>query len=233
MKLLTLTLTLSILFIAISCGPSDQKEKADTSNSEWITLFDGKTLEGWEQKNGTATYEVVDGTVVGTTSDGSPNSFLCTKKEYADFELTLEVKVDTELNSGIQIRSSTKEPDPENENYKAVGRVFGPQVEIAEGDSTGGVSGYIWREATGDGWMGEGEPKRHPHFNGGEWNSYRIVAKGPQITTWINGNMVEDVTDPETHEKFPSGFISLQVHSIRKGTGPYQVAWRNIKIREL
>ena len=53
----------------------------------WVKLFDGKTLEGWTQKNGTATYRVKDGTIVGKTSEGSPNSFLCSNKEYGDFEL--------------------------------------------------------------------------------------------------------------------------------------------------
>ena len=42
----------------------------------WVSLFDGKTLEGWTQKNGTAKYEVVGNTIKGTTNEGSPNSFL-------------------------------------------------------------------------------------------------------------------------------------------------------------
>ena len=56
----------------------------------WVQLFNGKDLEGWEQRNGTATYKVEDGCVLGTTSEGSPNSFLCTKKDYGDFELVYE-----------------------------------------------------------------------------------------------------------------------------------------------
>src|SRR5690606_33272206 len=90
----------------------------------WKKLFDGKTLDGWTQRNGTATYRVEDGAVVGKTSEGSPNSFLCTNKEYGDFELKFEVKVDDALNSGVQIRSKSI---PERDN----GRVHGPQVEIS------------------------------------------------------------------------------------------------------
>ena len=78
---------------------------------EWVSMFNGKTLAGWTQKNGTATYVVKDGTILGTTSDGSPNSFLCSVKEYGDFELEFEVKVDSQLNSGVQIRSQTKDED--------------------------------------------------------------------------------------------------------------------------
>src|SRR4051794_11279122 len=70
-----------------------------------VPIFNGTNLDGWEQCNGKAKYEVKDRTIVGTTVDGSPNSYLCTKKLYGDFILELEVKVDPELNSGIQIRS--------------------------------------------------------------------------------------------------------------------------------
>jgi hypothetical protein len=71
----------------------------------WTNLFDGKTLNGWTQQNGTATYEVVDGTIVGTTVKGSPNSFLCSDRFYGDFELEFDVKLfDDELNSGVLAR---------------------------------------------------------------------------------------------------------------------------------
>ena len=75
----------------------------------WVALFDGRTLDGWVQRNGTATYRVTDGAIVGRTSEGSPNSFLATEQAYGDFELEFEVKVDDALNSGVQIRSRTRE----------------------------------------------------------------------------------------------------------------------------
>ena len=72
----------------------------------WTDLFNGRDLTGFSQKNGTATFEAKDGTIVGTTAKGSPNSFLCTDKLYGDFELTFEVKVHNSLNSGVMIRSA-------------------------------------------------------------------------------------------------------------------------------
>ena len=51
------------------------------ADDEGVSLFDGKSLKGWTQKNGTAKYRVEDGTIVGTTNEGSPNSFLCTDKD--------------------------------------------------------------------------------------------------------------------------------------------------------
>ena len=67
----------------------------------------------------------------------------------------------------------------------------------------------------------------------GEWNSFRILAQGPRIQTWINGQPIEDIADEEIYQTHPSGFIGLQVHGIREGTGPYEVAWRNIRIKRL
>ncbi len=197
------------------------------AEENWIDLFDGKTLTGWVQKNGYATYTVEEGTIVGRTADGSPNSFLCTEKDYGNFELVFEVKVDNELNSGVQIRSQTTD----GSNH---GRVNGPQVEIEAGGENGAEAGYIYGEATGRGWLTPAERLQpHKHFRDGEWNRFRILADGPHIQTWINDVAIEDLTDEAIFETHPRGFIGLQVHGIRKGTGPYQVAWRNIRLRRL
>lgn len=199
------------------------------ADPDWKPLFDGKTLEGWIQKNGTGTYRVVDGAILGETAKGSPNSFLCTVEDYGDFELEFEVKlIDSELNSGVQIRSQTKPAKGEQE----FGRVNGPQVEIEASGSKGAESGYIYGEACG-GWMTPGD-RRKPHkaFKDGEWNTFRIVARGPRIQTWINGEPIEDLTDKKKFESHPKGFIGLQVHSVGN-KGPFQVAWRNIRIKEL
>ena len=191
----------------------------------WVKLFNGTNLDGWTQRNGTAAYKIDGDTIVGTTTEGSPNSFLCTDKEYGDFELTFEVKVDNALNSGVQIRSKT--------HGGPTGRVNGPQVEIEASGEKGSEAGYIYGEAI-NGWM---TPKEklvpHKHFKDGEWNAYRIVAQGPRIQVWINGEMVSDLTDEEKFKSHPKGFIGLQVHSIGKGQGPFQVAWRNVKLKEL
>jgi hypothetical protein len=196
---------------------------------EWTALFDGKTMDGWVQKNGTATYRVEDGAIIGTTTPGSPNSFLCSKDSYGDFELTFEVKLfNPELNSGVQIRSQTAPP----ENDEAFGRVNGPQVEIEASGENGAEAGYVYGEASG-GWM-TSEAKLVPTkvFVDGDWNRYRIVAQGARIQTWINGKPMEDLVDEEKLSSHPSGFIGLQVHGVGD-RGPFQVAWRDIRIREL
>jgi hypothetical protein len=107
-------------------------------NSEWTDLFNGKNLKGWNVINGTAEYEVVDGTIVGTSKTGTPNTFLVTKKNYSDFILEYDMKMERDLNSGVQIRSNSR---PEYMN----GRVHGYQVEAD--DSPRRWTGGIYDEA--------------------------------------------------------------------------------------
>jgi type 1 glutamine amidotransferase len=202
--------------VAADAMPNPQSEG-------WMPLFNGQDLGGWSQKNGTASYAVEEGTIVGRTAVGSPNSFLCSDSQYRNFELTFEVKVDDGLNSGVQIRSQSK-PD-----YKS-GRVHGPQVEIealnAEGKSD---AGYLYSEGTGRGWLSTERPIQDA-FRNGEWNRYLVRAVGPRIQTWLNGRKIEDLSDDQSHQV---GFIGLQVHSIGKDQGPFEVRWREIKIRPL
>jgi len=190
----------------------------------WIKLFNGTNLDGWVQRNGTATYRVEDGMVVGKTSEGSPNSFMCTEKNYGDFELKFQVKVADQLNSGVQIRSQS------TADFNK-GRVHGPQVEIA----TNGTAGFIYGEGLKTGWISSdadrADPKKQAAFKKGEWNQYHVKAVGKSIKTWVNGVPVADLIDDKTG--FSTGFIGLQVHGIAKGTGPYEVRWKDISLKDL
>lgn len=196
----------------------DFSQQPDIQGEGWTTIFNGKDLSGWTQKNGKATYSVEDGAVVGRTAKNSPNSFLCSERDYSDFELTFEVKVDEGLNSGVQIRSRSL-PDKDN------GRVHGPQVEIETGPAE---AGYVYGEATGRGWLSPHQPPTDAMKNDG-WNRFVIRAVGPRIQTWINGQQIEDLTDPESYQ---SGFIGLQVHGVGD-RGPFEVRWRDLRIREV
>ena len=224
----TFLTTLTLVSFAIVSVPSA------TAADEWIPLFDGKTLDGWSIKSGFATYKVEDGGVIaGKTAEGSPNSFLTSDKQFGDFELTFEVKVDDGLNSGVQIRSLLKNVDAPNSHG---GRLYGPQIEIEAGP---GQAGFIYGEATGKGWLSP-EPdsedetvNQHDHFKNGQWNKYRVVAKGANIKVWINGEMIADLTDEAIYKDHPKGMIGLQVHGIGKQAGPFEVRWRNLMIKPL
>jgi len=188
-------------------------------STPWVALFDGETLNGWSQKGGNAHYAVVDGTIVGTTVHNTPNSFMTTDKMYGDFIMELEYKVDSTMNSGVQIRSNSI---PSYRN----GRVHGYQIEIDPSERA--WSAGIYDEGR-RGWLNtlEDNPKAQQAFKQNDWNHYRIEAIGDTLKTWINGvpaaYLIDELTD--------SGFIALQVHSIGKdkqeGT---PITWRNINI---
>lgn len=214
--------TISYLHVAflLLCSTATSSHAQD----DWVPLFDGKSLEGWTQRNGTATYRVEDGMIVGRTTPGSPNSFLCTDRSYGDFELRFEVRVDPQLNSGVQIRSRTKNGLPD-------GRVNGPQVEIEASGRNGAEAGYLYGEAAG-GWMTPRDQLvPHKHFKDSEWNAYRVIADGARIKVWINDVLISDLVDVTKYETHPHGFIGLQVHGVGN-RGPFEVAWRNLFIRE-
>lgn len=229
----------SILCLIVALAGSNLRAEDD-----WVSLFDGESLDGWAIVGlGKATYEVKDNSIYGKTVEGSGNTFLGSAKEYGDFELEFEVKVHDKLNSGVQIRSREKTKEDLAEEEKRTGkaargrnglkRFHGPQVEI---ESSPGQSGYIYGEATGRGWLSP-EPQdashSHNYMKNGEWNKFRVVAKGPRIQTWINGQHVADLTHEEVYKTHPRGKIGLQVHGIKAGTGPYDVAWRSIRIKSL
>lgn len=203
-----------LLLAGMTSCQSKQVDKEPTTD-----LFNGKNMDGWVQKNGTARFRVEDGMIIGSTVMGSPNSFLCTEKEYGDFILELEVWVDPELNSGIQIRSHSLE------EFKN-GLVHGYQVEIDPSDRA--WSGGIYDEGR-RGWLDdlEGDEPARKAFNPGGWNHYRIEAIGPKIRTWVNGIATADLVDTVD----ASGFIGLQVHSHAKEG--LEVKWRNLKIKDL
>ena len=185
----------------------------------WEDLFDGKTLNGWVQRNGKARYTVEGGAIVGTTVTGTPNSFLCTEKMYSDFILELEFLVADRMNSGIQIRSNSYR---DYNNY----RVHGYQVEIDPSDRA--WSGGIYDEGR-RGWLFDlkEKPEAQKAFRRGQWNHYRVEAIGDRIRTWVNGVPAADLTDGMTR----TGFIALQVHSSQ--TAGQQIRWRNIRIMDL
>ena len=187
----------------------------------WVSLFNGKDLEGWEQKNGSAKYTAEDGCIVGKSVPKSANSFLCTQKDYANFELEFEVKVDAALNSGVQIRSQSLP------TYQS-GRVHGYQVEIA----VEGFSGGIYDEARRGKFLNDPDKPTaeiQQLVKDNQWAKYRVRCQGDHIQTWINGVKVTDLHDSMTK----SGFIGLQVHSVGDRQDPLFVRWRNLRLREL
>lgn len=206
-----------------------------SAQDNWVSLFDGKTLDGWEQHSGKAEYRVEEGAVVGKTVAGTGNSFLCTTKKYSDFILEVEFKVDPSMNSGIQFRSNyyTEETEVEIAGKKKkfpADRVHGYQFEIDP--SARAYTGGVYDEGR-SGWLFDlkNNEAARKAFKQGEWNQARIECRGNSIKTFINGVAAADFTNDLTKE----GVIALQVHGIGKKTEAVgkEVRWRNIRIQEL
>lgn len=231
---------------AVLIGAAGLGAAAWAADDDGMTaLFDGKSTEGWIQRGGKAQYSVADGCLVGKTVAKEANSFLCPPKEYGDFVLEYEYKVDPKLNSGVQIRSECfdqeKTVDFNGKKIKvAAGRVHGYQIEI---DNEPGRARFwsagLYEEGC-RGWI-------FPGFAGGDakafsaqgakltkvedWNKVRVECKGDSIKTWLNGELRVDAKDSRTAK----GFIGFQVHGIggdAKRVG-IEVRWRNIRIKEL
>ena len=188
---------------------------------EWVDLFNGKNLKGWEKLDGKAEYRVENGEVIGTSKTGTPNTFMATKKLYGDFILEYEMKMDLGLNSGVQFRSVATQPDGSE-------RVNGYQVECDD-DKSRPWAGGIYEEAS-RGWLYPmaynmdvvGANKR------GEWNKIRVEAVGSTIRTYINNINFANLVDDKRKE----GFIALQVHGIgnNEALNGKEIRWKNIRI---
>jgi hypothetical protein len=202
-----------------------------------IQLFNGKDLTGWTKRGGAATYAAEDGCIVGRSAPKTTNTFLCTDKDYGDFVLELDFKIDdTDFNSGVQLRSHSR---PEG----AQQRVYGYQVEIDPKPRawTGGIYFEGGSQDTDGKWVRKGgwlndlenNEAARKAFHLGQWNHFRIVAKGPHIQTWLNGVPAADYTDSDKKAFTPTGFIALQVHAVGESRDSKEVRWKNIKLTEL
>lgn len=205
-------------------------------------MFPKDTFDGWVQRGGTAKYEIKDGEVIGTSVANTENSFMCTEKNYANFILEMDLKIDDTLNSGIQIRS---ESFPERKAWEwtnAAGetkrgninanRVHGYQIEIDPSDRA--WSGGIYDEARRAWLVDLSKPEQKAAgqaFKKGDWNHYRIEAIGPNFKVSVNGVQTAELKDEMTR----TGFIALQVHSVGNDAAKIgkQVRWKNIMITEL
>jgi hypothetical protein len=202
----------SILMVLFFCGfsvlPAAQKP---------IQLFDGKTFKGWE--GNLKIFRIEQGAIVGGTLKEkiARNEFLCTKKTYKNFILTLEVKLlgGPKANAGIQIR--TKRIPNHHE-------VIGYQADMGKG-----WWGSLYDESRRRKVLSAADPTGIDKIlKPDEWNRYEIRCEGKRIRLFINGTQTIDYTEPNS--KIPlEGVIAVQIHG-----GPPSEAWyRNIRLTPL
>jgi hypothetical protein len=175
------------------------------------SLFNGKDLTGWT-KHGTEKWYVQGGELICESGPDKQYGYLSTDKVYKDFELTLQFKQEADGNSGVFIRSSIDST-----------KISGWQVEVAPlGKHTGGIY-----ESYGRGWLIQPQAEDEKWLKPGEWNSMRIVVKGDEVTSYLNGHKMVYLKDEKIGAG--NGFIALQIHD----GGGIKVRWKDIQLRQL
>ena len=176
-----------------------------------VSLFNGKNLDGWTN-NGTEKWYVEKGELICESGPDKQYGYLSTNKTYKNFELTLQFKQEANGNSGVFIRSSIDGT-----------KISGWQVEVAPaGMHTGGIY-----ESYGRGWLIQPKPADEQWLKMGEWNTMKILVKGDEITSTLNGHQMVTLKDEKIGKG--EGFIALQIHD----GGDIKVRWKKIRIKVL
>ena len=209
-----------VLFLLISCKqeenktqtpPFEEQSKTDLKDPKTQSLFNGKDLDGWTIY-GTEKWYVENGILICESGPDKEYGYLGTNKKFKDFDLFVEFKQEADGNSGIFFRSSIEGT-----------KISGWQAEVAPpGSNSGGIY-----ESYGRGWLIKPDPEKDKALKMGEWNKMRIKAVGDNVTTWLNGQEMINITDEKIGAAV--GQIALQIHD----GGGIKVKWKNIDIKEL
>lgn len=171
-------------------------------------MFNGRDLTGWKVPEPNPFWRVVDGVLVGQSDPARQGNVLWTQREYRDFELEFEARWDGEIDSGVMLRK--------------------PELQLQIG-----VSRTLKKDMTGSLYTGGRE--RYPEagqareidkiLKPGEWNRFRLRARGDTFTVWVNDQKVVEYTDARFGDPAPLG---LQIHA---GVD-MRIEFRNLRLRE-
>jgi len=210
------------LLLAVSAKAQGQKNPKDSTSTKAQSLFDGKTLKGWEARLGERhLWRVSGGAISGGSLDKKVprNSFLATKRSFHNFELRLKIRVSGKegfINSGIQIRSLRVPGSHEMTGYQV--------------DAGDGWWGKLYDESRRNRVIGQATDLAAVNraIKSDGWNEYRIRAEGARIRSWINGVPALDYTEKDVHIAL-DGHIGVQVH----GGGKALIQIKDVTIEEL
>jgi hypothetical protein len=208
-------LLLSVLTVAAVTTHSLADDPTKTDKDGYRSLFDGKSLDGWE---GNLEYwKTRDGTIVGDSPGIKHNEFLCTKESFGDFELRVTFRIigEESKNSGIQFRSKRVPNNTE---------VSGYQADIGQG-----YWGCLYDESRRNKVLVQAPADELAKVvKKDDWNTYVIRCDGPRITLTLNGLKTVDYTESDDSIA-RSGIIGLQIH----GGKALQAQFKDIRIKPL
>jgi len=197
-------------FLLLVIAIANARTLGDNAN-QTVNIFNGVNLDGW-MIHGTEKWYVESGELICESGPDHEYGYLSTIKQYKDFDLILFFKQELDGNSGVFFRSTFEGT-----------KVSGWQVEVApKGKDTGGIY-----ESYGRGWLIQPDPSKDSALRMGEWNTMRVRAVGPRVTTWINSTEMINLMDERIG--VATGHIALQIHD----GGGIRVRWRNIEITRL
>jgi hypothetical protein len=193
------SLVLGILALAANYGVP----KAASQDAGWVTLFDGKSLDGWDQV-GESNWHVEDGAVVADKMAGKEAGYLVSKNSYKNFVVRVEFWPSDNANSGIYFRCLDPKKITDRTCYEA--NIFDQRPDPSYG--TGAITRYV-----------EVDPMPKA---AGKWNTYEVTAKGRDITVVLNG---------QTTAKLRNGMFDEGPIALQHGAGAIKI--RKVEIKPL
>jgi len=233
-------------FLTIAMALMAAASHAQGQEGGFTTLFDGRTLRGWEGDE--SVFRVVDGTIVGGTleHDIAQRDYLCTTQTFDDFELRVSARIEGGQNAGVHFRSHRVANSNEVGGYQAdMGFIPGSIVRLlSDFDDVDADRDYpLWGSlldefrSTPGRYPVEGSPYWllavadrgvvNSAFREGDWNEVSVRAVGPKIEIGLNG--VPTVEFVEQEDLVQDGLICLQLHN----GPPSMVRYRDIRIRRI
>lgn len=200
----------TLLFLL--CLVASFRQPASCAEPDDSRLFHEKPVEGWEGDHSIWRIEK-DEIIAGTPDVRQPrNDFLCTTREYRDFDLRVKYKRGGN-NGGVQFRSQRVPGKTEVSGYQAD---FAPKID-----------GFLYDESRRRKFLAQPDESTIAKLNLGEWNSYHIRAEGPRIRLWVNDVLTVDYTEPDPAIPL-HGIIGLQLHK-----NATEVRYKDLVIEEL
>jgi len=194
-----------------------------TVTDEWISLFDGETLEGWTASENTDSWKIEDRAIV--TAGERSHLFYSgdvLEHNFKNFEFSVDVKTRPEANSGIYIHTTFQEKGWPYDGYECQVLNSNGEGSYVEHKMTGSIYAIrnVWKSVTPD------------H----EWFNYRIVVQGKTIQTYINGEIAAEYTEPDDvyrPESFAGRLLSSGTFAFQCHDPESVVAYKNIKVKPL
>jgi hypothetical protein len=177
--------------------------KAAAQDAGWITLFDGKTLDGWSQV-GQSNWHVADGMLIADKMEGKEAGYLVSNKSYKNFIVRVEFWPSDDANSGIYFRCLDPKKITDRTCYEA--NIFDQRPDPSYG--TGAITRYV-------------EINPMPKA-GGKWNTYEVTANGRDVTVVLNG---------QTTAKLRNGMFDEGPIVLQHGAGA--IKFRKVEVKPL